>query len=62
MKCRSENHEWTDPLCAERCCSGEYRREMRHRDDAGDLLPEGRTYRRDLPFVYGWVRTEGGAR
>ncbi len=61
MRCRSGNHEWIDELDATRCCSPEFRREMRAVEDADDLLPEGRTYRADLPFVYGWVRVPARA-
>lgn len=56
MKCCSGRHEWLDEVGVARCCSGRWKRALRHLDAAGDLDEEGRTYRQDMPFVYGWIR------
>jgi len=55
VKCRTGLHEWGSPLDAERCCSRRWERVMRPADDCDDLDREGRNYRSDMPFVYGWV-------
>jgi len=62
MKCTSCRHEWSTPLDAARCCSPDWLRVMRHIDNAADLAPDGRHYRRDLPFVYGWIGNENQQR
>lgn len=56
MKCRTNNHEWTCELDADRCCNPEWKRAMRHISATEDLDKEGRMYRHDLPFVYGWIK------
>lgn len=58
MRCRSGRHEWTDHLGAWRCCSGEWRREVRIRGTEDDLDPRGRQTVRCGPYIliYGWVR------
>ena len=59
MECKSGRHEWTAPLDAGRCCSAYWRREVRPRDEAGDLDPRGRIYG-ETGLVHGWVKTEAG--
>ena len=54
--CRTGKHGWTDPVNAERCCSGEWERVSRHVDDIADLDTEGRVYQFNTPLVRGWIR------
>ena len=54
--CRTGKHGWTDPINAERCCSGEWERVSRHVDDIADLDEDGRVYQYHTPFVRGWIR------
>ena len=54
-KCQSGRHHWTDPRDAARCCSPEWRRELRIWGDHDDLDPEGRRYD-PQGFVHGWVK------
>ena len=54
--CRTGKHGWTDPVNAERCCSGEWERVLRPVNDAEDLDKEGRVYQHSTPFVYGWIK------
>lgn len=54
MRCQSGNHEWIEPISAERCCSGEWHRAMRLYAEHKDLDEQGRTY--SIEFVHGWVR------
>jgi hypothetical protein len=58
MKCQSGAHEWIDPICAARCCDPGWKRVLRHTSDYSDLDAAGRQFRRDLPFVYGWVKSD----
>ena len=54
--CRTGKHGWTDPVNAERCCSGEWERVSRHIDDIADLDTEGRVYQFNTPLVRCWIR------
>ena len=56
--CRTGKHGWTDPINAERCCSGEWIRVMRHIHNTADLDTDGRVYLYGDPqTVYGWIRS-----
>jgi len=56
MKCKSGKHEWDNEVCAKRCCAKGWKRALRYISDSEDLDKDGRTYRTDLPFVYGWIQ------
>lgn len=55
--CRKGIHPWDDPVGADRCCSGEWRREVRILGTEADLDPVGRHVVRAGPYtlIYGWV-------